>query len=244
MDEATLIASARTGDVGAFNELVRLHQNMAYNVALRILGDRDAASDATQDAFLAAFRTIHALRADSFRPWLLRIVTNACYDQLRRRRRRPSELLDNLDVDEDIAGWLRDTAERPDEVVERRELNRVLEEGIQRLPSGMRAVLVLADVQGLKYEEIAEVTGLAVGTVKSRLSRGRAQLRDYLLRSQETLPARYRMRRALQEPARDLPGAHSPEKAPTAGQSKSNVRTASDSEATPSEWEGVYLWLT
>ncbi len=244
MDDAALLASARTCDAGAFNELVRLHQSMAYNVALRILGDRDAASDATQDAFLAAFRTIDTLRADSFRPWLLRIVTNACYDQLRRRRRRPSELLDDLDVDEDIVSRLRDTAEQPDEVVERRELNQVLEEGIQRLPSGMRAVLVLADVQGLKYEEIAEVTGLAVGTVKSRLSRGRALLRDHLLSRQEMLPARYRMRRVLEEAARDLPGAHLSERVLEAGQTKSNVHTASDGEATPSEWEGVYQWLT
>ena len=244
MDEAALIASARTGDAGAFNELARLHQSMAYNVALRILGDRDAASDATQDAFLAAFRTIHTLRADSFRPWLLRIVTNACYDQLRLRRRRPSELLDDLDVDEDIVGWLRATAEQPDEVAERRELNQVLEEGIRRLPSGMRAVLVLADVQGLKYEEISEVTGLAVGTVKSRLSRGRAQLRDHLLSSQEILPERYRMRRVLGEAARGLPGARLPERALPAGHRKSNLHTASDGEAAPSEWEGVYEWLT
>jgi RNA polymerase sigma-70 factor (ECF subfamily) len=191
MDEAALVASARAGDAGAFNQLVQIHQHLAYNVAFRILGDRDGASDATQDAFLAAFRTIRSLREGSFRPWLLRIVTNACYDQLRRSKRRSTQHLDDLGMEGDVLSQLADPAEQPHELVERRELNQVLQEGIQRLPTGMRMVLVLADVQGLKYEEIAQVMGLEVGTVKSRLSRGRSRLRDYLLENRALLPGHY-----------------------------------------------------
>jgi RNA polymerase sigma-70 factor (ECF subfamily) len=194
MDEEALVASARKGDARAFNQLVLLHQGMAYNVAYRILGDADAASDATQDAFISAFKAIRQFRGGSFKAWLLRIVTNSCYDQLRSKQRRPSESLEDLDVEEDHLRSLRDPSERPDEYVERQQLNQTLQAGIHRLPSEQRVVLVLSDVQGLNYQEIADATGLSLGTVKSRLSRGRARLRDILLEQRELLPARYRLR--------------------------------------------------
>jgi len=194
MDEEALVASARKGDVRAFNQLVLLHQGMAYNVAYRILGDADAAADATQDAFLSAFKAIRQFRGGSFKAWMLRIVTNSCYDQLRAKHRRPSESLDDLDVEEDHLSSLRDPAEQPDEYVERLQLDRALESGILRLPAEQRIVLILSDVQGLNYQEIADATGLSLGTVKSRLSRGRARLRDLLLEQRELLPDRFRLR--------------------------------------------------
>jgi RNA polymerase sigma factor (sigma-70 family) len=194
MDEEALIASARKGDTRAFNQLVLLYQGMAYNVAYRILGDADAAADATQDAFLSAFKAIRQFRGGSFKAWILRIVTNSCYDQLRSKQRRPAESLDDLNVEEDHLRLLRDPSEQPDEYVERQQLNQALEAGIRRLPAEQRIVLVLSDVQGLDYQEIAAATGLSLGTVKSRLSRGRARLRDLLLERRELLPARYRLR--------------------------------------------------
>lgn len=194
MDEEALVASARKGDVRAFNQLVLLHQGMAYNVAYRILGDADAAADATQDAFLSAFKAVRQFRGGSFKAWMLRIVTNSCYDQLRAKHRRPSESLDDLDVEEDHLSSLRDPAEQPDEYVERLQLDRALESGILRLPAEQRIVLILSDVQGLNYQEIADATGLSLGTVKSRLSRGRARLRDLLLEQRELLPDRFRLR--------------------------------------------------
>ena len=194
MDEVALIASARKGDARAFNQLVLLYQGMAYNVAYRILGDADAAADATQDAFLSAFKAIRQFRGGSFKAWMLRIVTNSCYDQLRSKQRRPAESLDDLDVEEDHLRSLRDPSEQPDEYAERQELNQMLHAGIQRLPAEQRIVLVLSDVQGLNYQEIAAATGLSLGTVKSRLSRGRARLRNLLLEQRELLPARYRLR--------------------------------------------------
>jgi RNA polymerase sigma factor (sigma-70 family) len=194
MDEEALIASARRGDARAFNQLVLLHQGMAYNVAYRILGDPDAAADATQDAFLSAFKAMRQFRGGSFKAWVLRIVTNACYDQLRSKRRRPADSLDDMPVEDDRLEFLRDPAEQPGEYVERRQLNQVIQGAILRLPPEQRMVLVLSDVQGLNYQEIAEATGLSLGTVKSRLSRGRARLRDYLLQQRELLPDRYRLR--------------------------------------------------
>jgi len=194
MDEAALIAAASRGDARAFNQLVIRYQGIAYNLAYRILGDEDAASDATQDAFVSAFKAMPRFRGGSFKAWVLRIVTNACYDQLRARRRRPTSSLDDLEGDADHSPYLLDPAERPDEAVARRELDLVIQAGILTLPAEQRSVLVLSDLQGMDYLEIAQVTGLALGTVKSRLSRGRAKLRDYLLDHRELLPAQYRLR--------------------------------------------------
>jgi RNA polymerase sigma-70 factor (ECF subfamily) len=195
MDERRLIELARRGDAQAFNRLVLAYQGLAYNIAYRIVGDPDAAADATQDAFLSAYRALPDFRGGSFKAWLLRIVTNACYDQLRARQRRPSTSLEDLLTEPDQEpSFFRDENESPEEFAMRRELGRVIQLGILTLPVDQRTTLVLADIQGLSYEEIAEVTQVSLGTVKSRLSRARARLRDYLLAQEELLPDRYRLR--------------------------------------------------
>jgi RNA polymerase sigma-70 factor (ECF subfamily) len=195
MDEQALIASAQKGDVRAFNQLVRLYQSMAYNLAYRILGNSESAADATQNAFISAFKAMPKFRGGSFKAWILRIVTNACYDLLRSKQRKPTESLDDLDIEQDHITYLRDEGERPDEALERQELNKAIEQGIYSLPFDQRTIVVLADIQGLSYQEIAEATDLSLGTVKSRLSRGRRKLRDYLIEHQgELLPSRYRLR--------------------------------------------------
>jgi len=194
MDELALIASAQKGDLRAFNQLVLLYQSMAYNVAYRILSDPDAAADATQDAFFSAYKAMKKFRGGSFKAWLLRIVTNSCYDQLRVKKRRPTSSLDDLPVESEHSQFLRDESESPDEFLERQELGLLLQHGISALPIEQRAVLVLSDVQGLSYQEVAEIMDLSLGTVKSRLSRGRARLRDFLLERGELLPARYRLK--------------------------------------------------
>jgi RNA polymerase sigma-70 factor (ECF subfamily) len=209
VDEAALIASAQKGDARAFNQLVMLYQSMAYNVAYRILSDPDAAADATQDAFVSAYKAMRKFRGGSFKAWLLRIVTNACYDQLRIKQRRPTDSLDNLPVDQDHVRYLRDEAEAPDEFVERQELNQLIQAGIQTLPLEQRTVLVLSDIQGLSYQEVAEAMDLSLGTVKSRLSRGRAKLRDYLQQQRELLPSRYRLRDDTEAHQSQPTGSHS-----------------------------------
>ena len=195
MDEKALIDAARQGDVGSFNQLVLSHQSLVYNLAYRILGDRHTASDATQDAFVSAFKAIGKFRGGSFRSWLMRIVTNACYDQLRRKQRRPTASLDALLVSEpEPIRPLTDPEESPEEHAMRQELSEVIQVGIETLPPEQRVALILSDVQGLSYQEIAEVTGVSLGTVKSRLSRARGKLRDFLLQQRELLPSRYRLK--------------------------------------------------
>lgn len=195
MNESAAVQAARQGNLSAFNRLVMAHQGLAYNVAYRLLGDADAAADATQEAFIKAFKALDQYRGGSFKSWLLRIVTNACYDQLRYHQRRPSQPLeagDDAGADADYNPHLIDPAERPEEAALRREVGAMLQQSINRLPPEQRLVLVLSDTEGFSYQEIAQITGLALGTVKSRLSRARTKLREILLQ-QELLPPQYRL---------------------------------------------------
>jgi RNA polymerase sigma-70 factor (ECF subfamily) len=198
MDEPALIRDAQRGDVNAFNRLVLAYQSLAYNVAYRILGESEAAADATQDAFLSAYRHLDSYRGGSFRGWLMRIVTNACYDELRRRKRRPSVSLEDLltspdGTETESEAVLAAGDETPEERAQRRELAGALERCLSDLPDDMRVAVVLCDVQGFDYAEIADATGVALGTVKSRLSRARSRLRDCLQGVRELLPALYRL---------------------------------------------------
>ncbi len=189
--EAELVAASQRGDPRAFNEIVTLYQGQAYNLAYRTLGEPEAAADATQEAFLNAYRHIGQYRGGSFRAWLLRIVTNACYDEFRRRQRSPQTA--PLEPGEDeMALPVPDSSPTPEERALQGELQRHLMSGLASLPYDQRVTVVLSDVQGLSYEEIAEATGAELGTVKSRLSRGRAHMRDFLLRAGELSPARHR----------------------------------------------------
>ncbi len=181
--ENALIERAQAGDLSAFNQLVLNYQGLAYNVAYGLLGDADAAVDATQDGFIKAYRAVGRYWGGSFKAWLLRIITNTCYDALRSRKRQRARIgsLDDLLVDPEHAATLRDRHAGPHEVAERHELRRTIQLGLNTLPVDQRTVVFLYDVEGFSYEEIAAATGMPMGSVKSRLSRGRAHLRDYLL---------------------------------------------------------------
>lgn len=202
MNELAMIAEAQRGDVPAFNQLVRAYQSLVYHTAYRVLGDGDAAADATQDAFVNAYKNIKSFRGGSFKAWLLRIVTNTCYDQLRAKQRKPTASLDALLVDPDnpAPGLGEAREESPHEHAERQELAYWIDKGLQTLPYDQRITLVLSDVDGFAYEEIAVATNTNVGTVKSRLSRARAHMRDYLLAQQELLPDRFRLKNRIGEP--------------------------------------------
>ena len=192
-EERRLVERAQRGDVDSFNSLVRAYEGRVYNLCYRMLGDPDSAADAAQDAFLSAFRNLRGFRGGSFRSWILRIATNACYDLLRSRKRRPTVSLDLEAEDGDDAAPLQiaDTAESPADFALRRELAAAIQQGLGALPDEQRIILILSDIEGLAYEEIAQITNTNLGTVKSRLSRGRARLRD-VLKAGELLPARYR----------------------------------------------------
>ncbi len=181
-NEQALIRSACQGNLEAFNSLVLRYQQQAYNLAYRMMSDQAAASDATQEAFLSAYRHLGTFHAGSFKNWLLRIVANACYDELRRRKRRPTVSLDEPIVTEAgvIEFDLPTSAEGPEQIVQRHELADLMQRGINLLPIEQRLTLILREVQGLRYDEIAEITHSKCGTVKSRLSRARATLRGYV----------------------------------------------------------------
>jgi RNA polymerase sigma-70 factor, ECF subfamily len=183
-DEQALISAAQRGRADSFNRLVATYQDLAYNVALRLVGDPETAADATQEAFLAAFRHLDQFKGGSFKSWLLRIVTNCCYDALRSGRRRDATSLDTL-VDETGFDVVDTTGAIPETIALRAELLGCVEEGLRTLPIDQRAVLVLYDVHGLSYDEVARVLNTSLGTVKSRLSRARGRLRDYLMRHRE-----------------------------------------------------------
>ncbi|MBN1565107.1 MAG: sigma-70 family RNA polymerase sigma factor [Anaerolineae bacterium] len=194
MDENDLIQAAKCGDVESFNQLVLLYQDTAYTVAYRIMGETEAAADATQEAFISAFRKLHQFRGDNFKAWVMRIVTNVCYDELRRRKRRPTDSIEEMhEVQSSADGNLHSQQENPETYVQRSELSAAIQDCINDLPDDQRVIAVLADVQEYPYQEIAEITGLALGTVKSRLSRARGKLRECLRGVRELLPAEYRL---------------------------------------------------
>ena len=194
-DDSQTVARALQGDLDAFNQLVLVYQRLAFSVAYRMLQDEDAAADAVQDSFIKAYRALHTFRGGVFKSWLLRIVVNTCYDVLRARQRYPTDSLDDEPGEEEYAPQLVDAAESPHDYAERMEVSELLERGIRALPADQRLALILCDVHGYAYEEISEITGATMGTVKSRISRARTRLRDYLLQKPELLPAGLRPKR-------------------------------------------------
>jgi len=182
MEEDEIVKRAREGDVDSFNRLVEIYQRGVYNLSLRMLGNASAAEDATQDAFLSAFRGIGRFRGGSFRAWLFRIATNSCYDQLRALSRRPTTPIDDMPVE------LESDRPSPEDFAVRREIGEKIKEALAALPPDQRLAVILRDIEGLDYQEIARVTGSSLGTVKSRINRGRGRLRHYLERYRELFP--------------------------------------------------------
>lgn len=176
--EQNWINAARQGDQGAFEELVRLYEKRVLALTQRMCRNPDDAVEAAQEAFLAAWQGLKSFRGDSsFSTWLYRLASNACVDLLRREGRRQTVSLDDEDVNLDLPS----TIPTPQEEAERRELRELIETGLRALPEDYRAVLVLREIQQLRYDEIAQALEVDVGTVKSRISRGRKKLRSFLL---------------------------------------------------------------
>jgi RNA polymerase sigma-70 factor (ECF subfamily) len=200
-DEDQLIARSQHGDVEAFNLLILRYQQTTYAVVYRMLGNPDVAADVTQDALLAAFRAIGTFRGgSSFRAWLLRIASNMACDHWRKNQRHPASSLDELadedephTVDELMALVESDQASNPEEFLLSQELQELIQRGLQGLPLEQRVAVILCDIEGHSYEEIAVTTQSSIGTVRSRISRGRARLRRYLYQYKELLPRDYRL---------------------------------------------------
>ena len=185
-----LIRRSKEGDLDAFNEIVARYQRQVFNTAARILGSTSYADDATQETFISAYRAIGKFRGVNLAPWLIRIAKNQCYDMIRGMRRRPSDSLEeNLTNPSFVRAQSSGSAE--DETL-RGELGSEIQRAILSLPEDQRLLVTLIDVQGFSYEEAAEVAGVSKGTVKSRLSRGRARVRDHLRGLGELLPSEFR----------------------------------------------------
>jgi RNA polymerase sigma factor (sigma-70 family) len=186
-EEERQLDAARRGDLAAFNWLVLRYQIRVYNLCYRMLSDPDAAADATQEAFLSAWRAMPRFKGEQFRTWLIRIATNGCLDVLRSRKRRPTQSLDGWrpgDGSEEASEPLPiadlDPSIDPERQALRAETVAAIQLGLDQLPDEQRTVLVLVDVQGLSYDEAATVTGANLGTVKSRVNRARSRMRDFL----------------------------------------------------------------
>ena len=196
MDELGLIKDAQSGDLGAFNRLVLAYQNQAYNLAYRMLSEEAAAADATQNAFLSTYKNLRSYRGGSFRAWVLRMVTNSCYDELRRRHRHPTTSLEPAtEDDEEIESprWLASDGPSPEESVERAELEQAIQRCLGGLPEEFRLIVILVDIQGMDYSEVSAAIGKPLGTVKSRLARARMRLRGCLQGFGELLPLAFRL---------------------------------------------------
>jgi RNA polymerase sigma-70 factor (ECF subfamily) len=192
-DEMLLIQRAQAGDLTAFNILVLRYQNAIYTVAYRLMGDSQSASDMAQEAFIAAYRKISTYQGGNFRAWLARIVTNRCYDELRSNKRRRTDYIEDLAPDSDDGAPLPSNTPTPEQTLQQRDLNRALQNCINNLKDEQRLVLVMSDVQGMAYQEIADSTDTNIGTVKSRLSRARLAMRHCLQGVQELLPMEFRL---------------------------------------------------
>jgi RNA polymerase sigma-70 factor (ECF subfamily) len=173
-----LIERARNGDLDAFNDLVVLYQDQLFALIVRMVPDRDQASDAVQEAFFNAFRNLHAFRGGSVKSWLNRICVNAAMDTQRARKRRPVQPYPELEDD----SWQPPAGDEvdPERIAVTAERSRVINEAMTRITDDQRTAIVLYDVEGYDYGEIAEMTGVSLGTVKSRIHRGRLALRGIL----------------------------------------------------------------
>lgn len=189
MDDKHILARARRGELDAFEELVRQYEKRVYAVALRSSGSPEDAADITQEVFLRAWRSIESFRGDSgFSTWLFRITMNLCVDHARHKNAQP-QTQPLVVGEEDAERPIPDTAPTPEEHLENSELSRELAAALDEVSEEHRRIVLLRDVSGLSYTEIAEVLEISEGTVKSRLSRARIALRTILLRRGNLLPS-------------------------------------------------------
>lgn len=180
--EQELVSAAKAGDQQAFEQLVQDNQNRIYSLAVRLAGDREEAFDLAQEAFVKAWQGLPAFQGESsFATWIYRLATNVCIDYLRKQKRR-RQVESEVSLDDEELSWTEpaDWSQDPHRQLERSEQGRALARGLEALPEQQRQILVLRELSGLSYQEIAEKLNLDLGTVKSRIARARMALRKIL----------------------------------------------------------------
>lgn len=184
-----LVSLSKDGTLDAFNSLVERYQSAVYSLCLRLLGSPPAAEDAAQEAFISAFRAISRFKEGNVRSWLLTIAANECRDELRRRNRKDAGAsLDAMLEDEDGPREIPDPGESTPMLIEQKEMGEQVQRLLMNLPFDQRQAVVLSDLHGYHYEEIARISGASIGTVKSRIHRGRERLRQLVAANPELLP--------------------------------------------------------
>lgn len=181
--EAAIVRKVLGGDANAFETLVLEYEKNVYNIALRMTGNSEDAADMTQEAFIKAYNSLQSFRGDSkFSVWLYRIVSNVCLDFLRSKNRRPTVSLSVEDDNgEDAQLYVADESQSPELLLDRKLTRESVRRGLDSLPPDYRQILLLREIQGLSYDEIAQALGLEVGTVKSRIFRARKRLCNFLI---------------------------------------------------------------
>ncbi len=189
-DEKNLIQNCKNGDVNSFEKLIESHQKKVYNIAYRMMGNNEDALDAAQEALIKVYKSLGTFREESsFSTWVYRITANVCLDQLRKRNRINTVSMQNTVVldDGEVEVQIEDNNFNPDVILEKNELRRSIVDAINHLNEDQRLVIILRDINGCSYEEIASILKCSLGTVKSRISRARNALKDLLTNEREQL---------------------------------------------------------
>lgn len=193
-NEKLLLERAKKGEVEAFELLIERYQKKVFNIALKMLGNHDDASELAQEAFIKIYKSIKGFKEESsFSTWVYRIATNVCLDELRKRKNRKLTYLDEViqSEDGDLKREIADQGLSPDAIAEQKELKRALNQAILSLSEEHRVVLIMRDLHGMTYEEIAKVTKCPEGTVKSRINRARLSLKETLYKNKELFSEKY-----------------------------------------------------
>lgn len=187
-NEKVLLEKAKTGDIEAFELLIEKYQKKVFAIALKMLGNYDDASELAQEALIKVFKSIKNFKEESsFSTWIYRVVTNTCLDELRRRKKRQVVYIDEEITNEDgeLKREIADYSTAPESIMEKKELRKAVNEAIMSLSEEHRTVIVLRDIQGMSYEEIAKITKCPEGTIKSRINRARLSLKEIFKKNKE-----------------------------------------------------------
>ncbi len=186
--ERALIEKCKNGDIESFEKLIEKYQVVAFNIAYRMIGNKEDASDMAQEALIKVFKSLKNFRGDSsFSTWFYRIVTNKCIDTLRKMKKVKTVSLDK-EFETESGSYSMEVADNkylPDKLYEVKEKQELVQAALKKVPEKYRTVLVLRDIQGFTYDEIVEITNNPLGTVKSRISRGRLLLKEILIKESE-----------------------------------------------------------